>query len=166
MPIKKQNTDVAKVKKLSTYINNDTDSDRRRCLTTESTECSSVWVEYTRLDCNSNRINRKTSTPATNKYGKPTNQPRDFNQLLKQAMKQRKLYIVCDYSSSLIYGDLNVRQGDMVNLICESGKYYFVEAHDGRQGFIPCYICVDLDEVVFNAHAKQYHHSKNKVTSL
>jgi hypothetical protein len=76
-----------------------------------------------------------------------------------------KLYIVRDFHGSLIYGDLNVRQGEIVYLLCKSERYLFVENQFGKFGFIPVDVCVDLDEVIVNAKCK-LNSFQAKVTSF
>lgn len=73
------------------------------------------------------------------------------------------LYIIRDYKAKLIYGDLSVRQGEVVRLICDLATLFnFVENSDGQQGFVPKDICVDLEHMIESAHTKD----ECQVTSL
>ena len=76
-----------------------------------------------------------------------------------------KLYIIRDFCGSLIYGDLSVRQGEFVYLLCKSECYFFVENQFGKFGFIPGDICVDLEEVFVNANCR-IDQQATKVTSF
>ena len=76
-----------------------------------------------------------------------------------------KLYIIRDFNGSLIYGDLSVRQGELVYLLCKSEIYLFVENQTGKFGFIPVDVCVDLEEVIINAKYKA-NRFQVKVTSF
>jgi uncharacterized protein YaiL (DUF2058 family) len=65
-----------------------------------------------------------------------------------------KLYVIKDYKAQLIYGDLTVKRGECVYLICETDSYCFVENNAGMQGFIPKESCIDLDDTLRKAKLK------------
>lgn len=59
-----------------------------------------------------------------------------------------KLCVIRDYKGgALIYGDIGVKRGQLIYLICESEFYYFIENNQGKQGFVPKEICVNLDKM-------------------
>ncbi len=76
-----------------------------------------------------------------------------------------KLYIIKDFNCELLYGDLSVKKGQHVYLICESDTHCYVENECGIQGFIPKDVCIDLEETVKNARIRM-HQTYKKVTSL
>jgi hypothetical protein len=78
-----------------------------------------------------------------------------------------QLYILQDYSPRLNYGDLSVRRGDLVYLICDlSESYFFVEDMNGAQGFVPKKYCINLDETIKSAKEKLVPMNNCKITSL
>jgi hypothetical protein len=77
-----------------------------------------------------------------------------------------KLYVIKDYSSPLLYGDLSVKAGEFIHVICEtSSDYYLVENCFGIQGFVPKEICIDLEETIKNAKIN-LNEKECKITSL
>jgi hypothetical protein len=57
-----------------------------------------------------------------------------------------KLVILNSYKSKLNYGDISVKRGEIVFLLCDLTQYYYlVENIDGKQGFIPKEICIDAE---------------------
>jgi hypothetical protein len=105
----------------------------------------------------------RTSTPKMKKY--KTNSDL-FRECEQNDLVLSKLYIIRDHTGKLLYGDLDVKQGDIVHLICESDEFYFVQDQFGMQGFVPADVTVDLDEVLSNAQLKNIFSNQNKITSL
>lgn len=77
-----------------------------------------------------------------------------------------KLFVIKDYSGSLVYGDLRVERGEFVYPIFESDVYYLVENELGAQGFVPKECCVNLDETVQKARSRMIDGTFSKITSL
>ena len=60
-----------------------------------------------------------------------------------------QLYVLKDYKSDLAYGDLKVKRGELVYMVCDmSEMYYLVENSKGNQGFVPKDICIDLEQTI------------------
>jgi hypothetical protein len=78
-----------------------------------------------------------------------------------------QLYVLKDYNSKLNYGDLRVKRGDLVYLVCElSEAYYLVENAIGLQGFVPKELCINLEETIKSAQDKFLPIQNCKITSL
>lgn len=75
-----------------------------------------------------------------------------------------KLWVIKDYKrGELIYGDISVKKGQVIYLICESDFYYFIETEHGKQGFVPKEACVNLEEMTRQVQLQE---SFCKITSL
>jgi hypothetical protein len=78
-----------------------------------------------------------------------------------------QLYVIRDYHSRLDYGDLSVRRGELVYLICDlSELYYLVENMRCQQGFVPKDVCINLEETIRSAQQKLTPLPNCKITSL
>lgn len=76
-----------------------------------------------------------------------------------------ELYVVRDFQGDYMYGDLSVRKGEILKLICESNTFYFAINKNGQQGYIPIDVAVDMSEVVERAKRK-ISHQDSKITSV
>lgn len=75
-----------------------------------------------------------------------------------------KLWVIKDYKrGELVYGDISVKKGQIIYLICESDYYYFIETDQGKQGFVPKEVCVNLEEMTRQMHLQE---TVTKITSL
>ena len=132
---------VVKLKKLSIDDNNDLSFSKTKTstpinTTRQSSKFNDSLTTVSTFDDNNNKIGSISNIKSNEYFG------------------LSKLYIIRDFKGSLIYGDLNVRQGEIVYLLCKSERYLFVENQTGKFGFIPVDVCVDLDEVIVNAKYK------------
>ena len=95
-------------------------------------------------------LNSSTCSSSNDKSGTLDEEEEEDSDVCGEYLQQ-SLYIIKDYNAQLAYGDLSVRKGELVYLICDSDSHCFVENKMGKQGFIPKDICIDLDDTIRRA---------------
>ena len=63
----------------------------------------------------------------------------------------KKVFIIEDHTTQLVYGGISVKRGEFVYLINESQYFCLIENSRGVQGIVPKEICIDLETTVRNA---------------